>query len=489
MSIQSIHTATQTAADLPLLALLTDTNTAQTLAALPDVLQALSPDETGTLHEDGTLTPLFGKTAKGYLLGIGAAEKLTVEKLRRGLHTALTKALGHKWTTVQIVWVGHGGLADAPLYAEALGEIPVLGSYQFLHYLTGEKKKPHALETVTVVTDIANAEACIQAGQHTAQATCIARDLVNEPPNVLTAPELAHRAQSLGKKYGFGVEVLEKTKLESLKMGGLLAVNRGSLTPPTFSILEWKPANARNAKPVVLVGKGVVFDTGGLSLKPTAGGMDSMKCDMAGAAAVVGAMCAVAANELPVHVIGLIPATDNRPGQDAYTPNDVVTMYDGSTVEVLNTDAEGRMILADALHFAKQYQPELVIDLATLTGAAVIAIGSLGTAMMRTASDETANALQEAGHRMHERLVELPLWEEYGEMIKSPIADRKNIGGREAGAITAGKFLQQFTDYPWVHLDIAGPAYLEGAADSYRGKYGTGVGVRLLTDFLRHYGA
>jgi leucyl aminopeptidase len=263
-------------------------------------------------------------------------------------------------------------------------------------------------------------------------------------------------------------------------------VNRGSQRPPTFNILEWKPANAVNAKPIVLVGKAVVYDTGGLSLKPTAGSMDSMKSDMAGGAAMAATVYAVAKNKLPVHLVALIPATDNRPGEDAYVPGDVVNMYNGMTVEVLNTDAEGRMILADALHYAKKYNPELVIDMATLTGAAVMAIGSQGSVTMGTAADEVFTALASSGDQVHERLARMPFWEEYGEMIKSHVADIKNIGGREAGAITAGKFLEYFTDYPWVHIDIAGPAFLD-AASEYRPKHGTGVGVRLLYDFLKKH--
>jgi leucyl aminopeptidase len=215
--------------------------------------------------------------------------------------------------------------------------------------------------------------------------------------------------------------------------------------------------------------------------------MDSMKCDMAGGAAMGATMYAIAKNKLPIHVVALVPATDNRPGEDAYVPGDVITMYNGMTVEVLNTDAEGRLILADALHYAKKYKPELVIDMATLTGSAVLAIGSVGSVIMGTAADETFKALQNSGEATYERLVHFPFWEEYGDMIKSHIADLKNIGGREAGSITAGKFLEHFVDYPWIHVDIAGPAFLD-AESSYRSKHGTGVGVRLLYNFFKNYG-
>jgi leucyl aminopeptidase len=267
-------------------------------------------------------------------------------------------------------------------------------------------------------------------------------------------------------------------------MGGLLAVNKGSIDPPTFTIMEWSSKNASNKKPIVLVGKGIVYDTGGLSLKPTANSMDIMKCDMGGSAAVVGAMYAIAKAKLDVHVIALIPATDNRPSGNAYAPGDVITMFDGTTVEVLNTDAEGRLILADALSYAKKYDPELVIDLATLTGAAARAIGKQGIVAMGN-DKKTMESLKESGDEVHERIAEFPFWPEYSSDLKSTIADLKNLGGPEGGAITAGKFLEHFTDYPYTHLDIAGPAF-SMSAFNYRGVGGTGVGVRILFDFLKN---
>lgn len=315
----------------------------------------------------------------------------------------------------------------------------------------------------------------------------LARDLVNEPLIKLTATNFSERVVNLGMQIGFEVEVLNKANIESLRMGGLLGVNKGSIDPPTFTIMEHKPETPRNEKPLILVGKGVMYDTGGLSLKPTAGSMDSMKSDMAGAAAVVGTITALAGMKSDVWVIGLVPATDNRPGGNAITPGDILHMYDGTSVEVLNTDAEGRLILADALAFAKKYNPDLVIDLATLTGAAVIAAGRQAICAMGTIGDEQYVKLEKAGHEVHERLVRLPLWPEYNDMIKSSVADLKNIGGREAGTITAGKFLEHFTDYPWIHLDIAASAFLD-KGDAYRPEGGTGAGVRLLTSFInRHY--
>jgi len=361
-----------------------------------------------------------------------------------------------------------------------------LSNYQFIRYLRETKKVKHSLSKVHVQSDVLD-EKDIEELQAVCEAVKHARNLVNEPLSYLTAQKLSEEIKRMADESGFSVEVFEKTKIQSLKMGGLLAVNKGSIDEPTFSILEWKPEDAKNTNPIVFVGKGIVYDTGGLSLKPTKDSMDLMKSDMGGAASVAGALYAIAKAKHPVHVIGLIPATDNRPGGNAYAPGDIIQMYNGLNVEVLNTDAEGRLILADALSYAKKYEPEFVVDLATLTGAAAVAIGKYGVvAMGNEESADKMEQLKNSGNKTYERVVEFPFWEEYGELIKSDIADLKNIGGRDGGAITAGKFLEHFTDYPWVHIDIAGPAFL-GATDNYRGKGGTGVGVRLLYDFIKNY--
>lgn len=367
--------------------------------------------------------------------------------------------------------------------AMAFAEGMALGNYQFLKYYSDKKEKAKKLNELAIVGSKVEDTKQLTAAL---KGTFKARDLVNEPLSYLTANQLAKEITDAGKESGFKVEVFNKKKIESLKMGGILAVNRGSLDPPTFSILEHKPENAKNQKPIVLVGKGVVYDTGGLSLKPTPGSMDSMKSDMGGAAAVIGTLIAASESQLPLHIIGLVPATDNRPGVNAYVPGDVIEMYDGSTVEVLNTDAEGRMLLADALAYAKKYDPEVTVDLATLTGAAAIAIGKYGVVAMGTARDREFERLAQAGNEAYERIARFPFWNEYNDLLKSSIADVKNIGGREAGAITAGKFLERFTDYPWIHLDIAGPAFLN-ANDHYRLQGGTGVGVRLLFNYLKNY--
>ena len=381
----------------------------------------------------------------------------------------------------QIAEVSLADQSDEPHMLLALAEGIMLAGYQFSKYKT-EKKEPYALRLNIVDNKISLQE--ITELNNVTKAVFLSRDLVNEPVSTLNAERLGQVILETAQKYGFEAEVFNKKKIESLKMGGLLAVNQGSVDPPTFSVLEWKPENASNTKPIVLVGKGVVFDTGGTNLKTPPGSLDTMKCDMGGAAAVIGALAAIAANKLPVYVIGLIPATDNRIGGNALVPGDVITMHNGTTVEIMNTDAEGRLILADALSFSKKYEPQLVIDLATLTGSAVMAIGSHGTVAMGTATEDVKQLLTIAGDKVCERLAWFPFWKDYDDALKSEVADMKNIGGREAGAITAGKFLSRFVDATWVHLDIAGPAYIE-RKEHYKGIGGTGVGVRLLYRFLK----
>jgi leucyl aminopeptidase len=376
-------------------------------------------------------------------------------------------------------------LSSLPNAAYALAEGMALASYQFLKYRSESAKITNTLHTIAFSKQSISQKEIEQLSA-TVNAIYKARTLVNEPLNYLSATQLAKEIAVLGKEAGFKVTSLQKPQIEKEKMGGILAVNRGSIEPPTFTVMEYKPAKPLNKKPIVLVGKGIVYDTGGLSLKPTANSMDRMKSDMSGAALVSGAMYAVAQMKLPIHVIALVPATDNRPGENAYVPGDIITMYSGATVEVLNTDAEGRLVLADALQWAKRYNPELVIDFATLTGAASVAVGEHGVVCMGTADEATKEAFRESGNRQYERLVEYPLWDEYGDMIKSEFADLKNVGGPTGGAITAGKFLQYFTDYPWMHFDIAGVSF-SMSKKGYTPAGGTGYGMRMLLDFLRNY--
>ncbi|MDF7811216.1 leucyl aminopeptidase [Hymenobacter sp. YC55] len=448
-------------------------------ADLPEAARSYVADQLAT---ESKLIRLNQYSHHHYYIVAPATDKITphlaAEALRKSGHQLHAQLKADKVRQLYVVDLTETG-------ALSLAEGLALTAYQFEGYKTDEKSKkaPDLQKLILVGSHITATQVQELAG--VLQGVFLARDLVNAPLNKLNATQFAERMAAAGEEVGYHTEILDLVRIEALRMGGLLAVNQGSPEPPTFTIMEYKPAGATNAKPYVLVGKGVVFDTGGLSLKPTPNSMDMMKLDMAGGAVVTGVLYALAKNQVPLHVIGLVPATDNRPGGLAFAPGDVITMYSGLTVEVLNTDAEGRLLLADALAFAKKYDPELVLDFATLTGAAARAIGKEGIVAMGTAGDEWMHELKQAGHRTHERLVEFPLWDEYADHIKSDIADINNIGKGEAGAISAGKFLERFIEgYPWVHFDIAGPAYLT-APDSYRGKGGTGTAVRLTYDFLK----
>ncbi|MCO6495671.1 MAG: leucyl aminopeptidase family protein [Bacteroidetes bacterium] len=400
------------------------------------------------------------------------------EQLRKNAALAVSTMKSQNLTQVKICdYCGVSAAVKA--YCEGI----ILGSYSFTKYKT-DKKVKNSNEFAVYLSSKKIKSAELKEWNILWEAVYKSRDLVNEPNSYLTAPKLSEEFVKMGKEAGFQVEVWNETKIKAQKMGGILGVNSGSMMPPTFNIMEYKPKGAKNKKPIVLVGKGVVYDTGGMSLKPTANSMDYMKCDMAGSAVVAGILYAAAKSKLPLHIIGLVPATDNRPGEEAIVPGDIITMYSGNTVEVKNTDAEGRLILADALHYAKKLNPELVIDFATLTGAAVRAIGSYASAIMGTASDKVFNAVENKGYETFERVIRFPLWDEYGDELKSDIADFSNLGKGEGGQMSAGKFLEKFTDYPWLHLDIAGTAFMHSSAD-YRPAGGTGVGVRLIFEYLK----
>ena len=370
-----------------------------------------------------------------------------------------------------------GMAAETLAFAEGIA----LGNYQFLKYKK-ENGKTNSLKNIGILSKMITTEQ-IKELSIIVDAVYRCRTFINEPFSGLNTLVFAKELEKLAIQSGVKIEVMNKKKIETLKMGGLLAVNKASNEPPVFVVMEWNPAGAVNKKPYIFVGKGIVYDSGGMNLKP-GDSMSNMKDDMSGAAAVASAIYAVAMAGLPVHVVGLIPVTDNKIGPEAILPGDIIQMHNGLTVEVLNTDAEGRLILADALSYASRFKPELVIDLSTLTGAAVRAIGKYGIVAMQMKARKEMDLLNHSGWQVYERLVEFPTWEEYAELMKSDIADLKNLGPAEAGAITAGKFLEKFTDYPFIHLDIAGPAFLE-KRDSYRGQGGTGVGVRLLFDFVK----
>jgi leucyl aminopeptidase len=408
----------------------------------------------------------------------GIAQNKVREELRKTAYNL--KKLIRENNHPELVITSHKAYIGAE---EDFAEGLVLSIYSFEKYktLTEENEKMNFPVKLLLYGDISDKD--IKWLTDLTDAVYFTRDLINEPVNHLNAMALADEIKKLGESAGFGVEVLTKGKIEALKMGGLLAVNKGSVDPPVFCILDWHPADCLNKKPVVLVGKGVVYDTGGLNLK-TGDFMGGMNGDMAGAATVTGVLYTVAKTGIPLHIIGLVPSTDNRPGGNAYVQGDIIKMFNKLTVEIGNTDAEGRLILADAISYASKYSPELIIDIATLTGSAAMTFGNQAIAVMTNADRKYLKLLEECGNDVYERIAELPFWEEYGELLKSDVADIKNIGGREAGAITAGKFLERFAEFPLIHLDIAGTEMIK-KDDFYRVKNGSASGLRLLSTFLK----
>lgn len=448
-------------------------------------------DFDGTEGEIRVLYPENTVAQRVAFVGLGPAGALEPEAVRTALAAASNTAREYEAETVACLLPEEGDLEEDRI-AQGLVEGFLLGAYRYDEYKTtnGPPGPSSFVLYVGAEDDQDEVEAGAERGRRLATATCTARDLVNRSPDDKTAEMFADLVAESGAEHGYQVETWEKERIRAEGMGGVLAVNRGSFDPPTLSKLTWNPAGAVNNQPVVVVGKGVMFDTGGLSLKDTKGSMDKMKSDMGGAATVVGLFEALAELEVPLHVIGLIPATDNRPGRKAYVPGDVIRMHSGTTVEVMNTDAEGRMLLADALSYASSaYEPELIVDVATLTGSCIVALGSQAAGVMASETDAAAERLytiQRAGERTGERVHPLPMYEEYKEQLDSDVADLTNVGGSAAGAITAGKFLEHFVDAPWLHLDIAGPAFLD-EEQGYRPKGGTGFGVRLLTMYFEKY--
>lgn len=434
-----------------------------------------------------------GAARRLLLLGMGKQEKVSAETLRRAAATAVQKA--RELQIAEFTFTVTGGLpVTGALAGQALAEGLALGGYRYWRYRTGlSDEQTFAVQSATIVaeTDVEAEAEAVQAGaalgQVTAGGVMLARDLVNSPGAVLTPAAMAGQATELGQRLGLQVTVLDKTQLAAGGFGGILAVGQGSANEPCLIVMEYGAA-AKGVPTICLVGKGITFDSGGLSLKP-ADAMETMKGDMGGAAAVLGAMQVVAELKLPLHVVGLIAAAENMPSATAYRPGDVITTLSGKTIEVLNTDAEGRIVLSDVLFYAQRYNPAAIIELSTLTGAVVVALGPHATGMMGT-DQALMDKLAAAGEATGERVWPLPLWPEYHEMIKSEIGDIKNIGGRAAGAITAGAFLAAFVgDFPFAHLDIAGTGWVDKPGKPYETWGGTGVGVRLLTEFLRHYGA
>jgi leucyl aminopeptidase len=459
----------------------------------------------GKERETLLLFPRNLSCARLLLVGAGTHKNWSRERLRRAGATAAKAVRGMGLRTASFLEpekevtaaLGTTATEDpAELYGDALAEGVLLGLYRYDKYQTQKKSAPEHLARISFITNSPSRREGIARGIARAtvvcEATCFARDLENAPGNEIYPESLAAAARVAGRRSGFRVSIFGEPKIRSLGMGGLLGVARGSRRPPRLLVMEYRGPQKGRARsgagkgPVVLVGKGVTFDSGGISIKPSAG-MAEMKMDMSGGAVVIAALQAAARLKLPVHVIGIVPAAENLPGGSALRPGDILRHHNGMTSEVDNTDAEGRLILADALSYAGRYDPALVIDLATLTGAVVVALGHVATGMMGNDAD-AMRLLKESGDRTYERVWELPMFEEYEALIKSDVADVKNTGGRWGGAITAAMFLRKFIGpYGWVHLDIAGTSIIEEPTE-YTGRGGSGVGVRLLIDFLRHRG-
>ncbi|MCC4115748.1 leucyl aminopeptidase [Aromatoleum toluclasticum] len=416
------------------------------------------------------------------VVSLGKQEELADRPWRDAV-AAVAKALAASPTHDAAVCLADVELPghDAEWALQQLARILADGTYRYDATKSRKKDdKPRGARKVVLATHnkiSAAMEAAVTRGQAIAEGMALAKDLGNLPGNFCTPTHLAETAVDLGKQFKLKVEVLEREDMEKLGMGSLLSVARGSHQPPKFIVLHYKGGKAKD-KPVVLVGKGITFDTGGISLKPGAE-MDEMKFDMCGAASVLGTFKALARMALPINVVGIVPTTENMPGGGATKPGDVVTSMSGQTIEILNTDAEGRLILCDALTYAERFKPACVVDIATLTGACVVALGKIPSGLLAN-DDELARELTDCGTASGDRVWQLPLWDEYQELLKSNFADIANIGGRYAGTITAACFLARFTKaYKWAHLDIAGTAWLSGDA-----KGATGRPVPLLAEFL-----
>ena len=446
--------------------------------ALSAVLK--SGDMEGKAGSTLLLRHLSGLSAtRVMLVGLGKADEISLKTLRNTLRAAIKAlpagveqlatdlaSLAVKKTTVQ-------------QRAAALAEVALDATYK-VNAIKQTSTEAHALQQLTLLVDKADqaaAEAGASQGASVGQGVALAKDLGNLPPNICTPTYLGKQAEKLAKDYGFKVEVLDQAAIEKLNMGSFLGVTRGSEEPPRFIVLQHQQGK-KSQKPVVLVGKGITFDTGGISLKPGAD-MDEMKYDMCGAASVLGVFKALGELKLSLNVVGLIPTCENMPSGRATKPGDVLTSMSGQTIEVLNTDAEGRLILCDALTYAERFEPAAVIDVATLTGACVIALGHHVSGLFAN-NDALAKALLAAGEQAGDRAWQMPLWDDYQGQLDSNFADMANIGGRAAGSITAACFLSRFAKkYDWAHLDIAGTAWKSG-----KEKGGTGRPVPLLVTYL-----
>jgi len=448
------------------------------------VLARAAADFKGKRDEVLLVYPASGKAERILLVGMGKATEVTRSAIRRAASIAAKRArgLGAARFAFAVAADARNGVS-----AKDLGQVAVEGAAQGAWTFTELKQKPEdpkpevdALQVVVDKADAAAAETGRAIGAAVAAGHQLTRYLQMLPGNVCTPSYLAERAKDLAKTHGLRVTTLDRAAMKSEGMGALLAVAQGSAEEPRFIVLEYQGGGDR--PPIVLVGKGVTFDSGGISIKP-AQSMEEMKFDMSGAAAVLGTFEVLGRLKPAVNVIGLVPATENLPSGTAVKPGDVIRSHFGKTIEIINTDAEGRLILCDALSFARRFKPAVVLDAATLTGAVTVALGHTAIGIMGN-DDAVIEEVRVAGERAGERCWPLPLWDDYRDLIKSDIADVKNSGGRAAGTITAAWFLREFVDgFPWVHLDIAATAYTEGDTP-YQAKGPTAIGVRLFTEFV-----
>ncbi len=439
--------------------------------------------ETLLLYPDGAIS-----AKRLLLLGLGKAAALDADVLRSAAGTAVRAGARCRAAKLTLA-VPPLRRMRTPAAAQAFAEGAVLAGYRFDTYKQRNDDTPGQVAAFQLSfersADVRAARAAVKTGTILAESQNIARDLSNAPANALPPAGLAREAQKIARAVGLRSRVLGPAELKKRKMGGILAVGQGSVNPPRLVVLEHQPAKGarRRGEAICFVGKGITFDSGGISIKPSAG-MDEMKHDMSGAAAVIGALRACALLKVPHHVVGIVAAAENMPSGSAYRPGDVVTAMSGKTIEVLNTDAEGRVVLADALHFArKEFAPRAILDLATLTGACVVALGRWATGLFGN-NERLVELVRRAGEASAERAWPMPLWEGHRKAVRSEVADVKNTGGREAGSSTAAAFLAAFVgDTPWVHLDIAGTAWT-AKTSPYQPRGATGVGVRLLLELL-----
>jgi leucyl aminopeptidase len=457
-------------------------NSKPDVAVAAQAMKAIS-DAGFTGKAEESLTTVAGEPKKITLIGIGKHHALTIRVLRTALYSVAKMAKKQRDRNIVVVLPYSVAKLSADETTRVAAAALSGADYKYDTYITKKEDKALPISAQLVPPDGVDAKRAklldleakaIAAGVRTV------RDLGNAPPNLATPTFIGNRAEEVAKEVGIKCTVYGKREIEKMKMGGLLAVNKGSAEEPRFIVLEYAPRKA--TKHVALVGKGITFDAGGISIKPSEK-MEEMKFDMCGAAAVIGTIQAAAMLALPVRVTGIIASTDNLPSGSAYKPGDIITTMSGKTIEIVNTDAEGRVILSDALHYASELKPDHIIDYATLTGACVVALASEAAGLFSN-NDELAQKLIDCGERVGERLWRLPEWDDYKELIRSEWADMKNSGGRWGGATTAAVFLKEFVNCPsWAHLDIAGTAYAEHET-SREARGATGAGVRVTVAFL-----